>query len=361
MKKITCSILALIFWIFCMASGRSLVVVGADDSAPLPGATVFTRAGIIAGITDSCGVISGLSAADYPLSVKYLGFEKGSAPSGTDTLRLRESSLGLGEVLVTPADRPVLKLTLYMREYECRTLPGDTLIMFNEHMADCYIPTAKTKFKAVRIPQIRASRCYNRRITADVDTVWCPPVFDDTLSWTDMVEFPSKKLSDNERPHSDIPFGFMHGEPGGPAVASGSIGRNNLCVVSHDFLANSKNHRESPNLLKMFGLTTEFYLMDESWAYRAKPGGEYFPEDIVYGTANVHATIRGKLFKKLIRTDKDTDLLSYIELYVVSAEPMTADEAKADKNNRSAVPDFIVSPLAPPLDPAIQFIVDRAR
>lgn len=147
MKKITCSILALIFWIFCMASGRSLVVVGADDSAPLPGATVFTRAGIIAGITDSCGVISGLSAADYPLSVKYLGFEKGTAPSGTDTLRLRESSLGLGEVLVTPADRPVLKITLYMREYECRTLPGDTLIMFNEHMADCYIPTAKRSSK----------------------------------------------------------------------------------------------------------------------------------------------------------------------------------------------------------------------
>lgn len=94
----------------------------------------------------------------------------------------------------------------------------------------------------------------------------------------------------------------------------------------------------------MFGLTTEFYLMDESWAYRAKPGGEYFPEDIVYGTANVHATIRGKLFKKLIRTDKDTDLLSYIELYVVSAEPMTADEAKADK---TTAPPSLTSSSAP--------------
>ena len=355
MRKIAFVLSVLSVWCSLRAAER-LVVVAGSDHEPLAGATVLTRAGIIAGLTDSCGVISGLSASDYPLSVRYLGFKPGTAAEGTDTLRMEEEAFGLNEVVVTPKDRPVLKLTLYIREYACRTIPGDTLIMFNEHMANCYIPTAKTKFRAVRVPQIRASRCYNREATALGDTVYMAPKFDDMLSWTEMIEFPAKKLSDDESHYSDLPFQFMHKPEDGTGHGLG----NDVYVVSRDYLAKSKNHRESPGFLKLLGLTTDFFRMDEAWAYRAKSEGTYYPEEVIYGTFNFQATIRGKLFKKLIKANKDIDMLSYIELYVVDAVPMTAAEAKADKKDRSAVPEFIISPLAPPLEPAIQAIVDRA-
>lgn len=182
MQKIVLVLFALCAWCSARAAER-LVVVANSDSEPLVGATVLTRAGIIAGMTDSCGVISGLSPNDFPLSVRYLGFKTGTATAATDTLRMVEETFGLDEVVVTPTDKPVLKLTLYLREYSCRTIPGDTLIMFNEHMANCYIPTAKTKFKAVRVPWIRASRCYTREATALGDTVYKVPSFDDMLSW----------------------------------------------------------------------------------------------------------------------------------------------------------------------------------
>lgn len=356
MRKIVFILVALCALWPVRASER-LVVVGGADSEPLVGATVLTRAGIIAGMTDSCGIIGALSPGDYPLSVRYLGFKPGTAAAGTDTLRMEEETFALDEIVVTPKDRPVLKLTLYMREYACRTIPGDTLIMFNEHMANCYIPTAKTRFRAVRVPQIRVSRCYNREVTAQGDTVYMTPLFDESLSWTDMIEFPTKKLSEEDSHYSDLPFAFMHK----PEDVKGHSLANDVYVVSHDYLAKSKNHRESPGFLKLLGLTTEFFRMDEAWAYRAKPEGTYFPEEVIYGTYNFQATIRGKLFKKLIKAKKDTDMLSYIELYVVDATPMTAAEAKADKKDKSAVPEFVVSPLAPPLEPAIQAIVDRVN
>ena len=356
MRKIV-SVLVALCALWSVRAEERIVVVAGTDPEPLAGATVFTRAGIIAGMTDSCGVIGGLSPNDYPLSVRYLGFKPGTAATWTDTLRMEEETFCLDEVVVTPEDRPVLKLTLYMREYACRTIPGDTLIMFNEHMANCYIPTAKTKFRAVRVPQIQASRCYNREATAQGDTVYLAPEFDEMLSWTDMIEFPTKKLSEDESHYSDLPFTFMHK----PEDVRGLGLGNDVYIVSRDYLAKSKNHRESPGFLKLLGLTTDFFRMDEAWAYRAKPEGTYYPEEVIYGTFNFQATIRGKLFKKLIKAKKDIDMLSYIELYVVDATPMTAAEAKADKKDKSAVPEFVVSPLAPPLEPAIQAIVDRVN
>lgn len=171
-----------------------------------------------------------------------------------------------------------------------------------------------------------------------------------------MIEFPAKKLSGDESHYSDMPFEFMHN----PADEKGLGLANDVYIVSRDYLAKSKNHCESPGFLKLMGLTTDFKRMDEAWAYRAKQEGTYYPEEVIYGAFNFQATIRGKLFKKLIKAKKDLDMLSYIELYVVDATPMTAAEAKADKKDKSVVPEFVVSPLAPPLEPAIQAIVDRA-
>ena len=182
------------------------------------------------------------------------------------------------------------------------------------------------------------------------------PSFDDMLSWTDMIEFPTKKLSEAESHYSDLPFEFMHN----PIDEKGHGLANDIYIVSRDYLAGSKNHCESPGFLKLMGLTTDFKRMDEAWAYRAKPEGTYYPEEVIYGAFNFQATVRGKLFKKLIKAKKDIDMLSYIELYVVDATPMGAAEAKADKKDKSAVPEFVVSPLAPSLEPAIQAIVDRA-
>ena len=133
-------------------------------------------------------------------------------------------------------------------------------------------------------------------------------------------------------------------------------------IVSYDKLANSENHRESPMLFKIFGMTMDIDRMQSTFVYHATSDSVYDTEDFILNSGNIHALAKGKMFKWLLGK-KDIELDCYAEIYPVEIEYMTIDEYKEDRkelNEKHAIP-FRVPKNIQPLPPAIQRMINRAN
>lgn len=140
------------------ANANKIIVVDADDRMPLQGATVFSRGGTILGITDNNGEIEISSDKDYPLQISCMGYDPMIAGKSLSTVLMSPATYQLKEVVVTPAERPVERVICYMREYLTGVAGKDTVIYYNEHIADYFLTDGKVKgFKQHLSPRILSS------------------------------------------------------------------------------------------------------------------------------------------------------------------------------------------------------------
>ena len=184
---------SIIFFILCLTtfsgvSKSTIYVLDADDNTPVGGATIFSSSGTIIGLTSDKGKFEAdVNEKNLPLTVRLLGYEPAEITKVVDNSKifLNRKSFELNEVVVSSTERPVTRIVCYLREYITAVAAGDTMIMFNEHMADFMVAGKKVKgFKPFDKPRFLRTRAYSRTAYADGrDTIYRPKYRDDTFAW----------------------------------------------------------------------------------------------------------------------------------------------------------------------------------
>ena len=116
---------------------RCFVVADSLSRAGLPNASVFDSRGRLVGTCDANGRIPYVTEADFPVTVRHLGFKERTVRAAVqDTVFLQESFMELPEVVFESRQHRVLHLLAYVREYSTLTTYADTVTLFREKMVD---------------------------------------------------------------------------------------------------------------------------------------------------------------------------------------------------------------------------------
>lgn len=344
-------------------AGNTITVVDDSSNEPLPAATVFSQTGIIIGLTDKDGRITIPSANDYPVSVRCLGYETTRCNEGLQEVRMEMAAYSLPEVLVTPVDRPVVRMVCYVREYLSAVVGADTLMNYNEHMADVFFTTRdKVKgFKPKTSPRFLRSRLYARKATSGGnDSIYQPRFRNDTFAWEHLINLPNEQVTVSNAIANGAKTDTVAGKYGVKTLMRKPDG--NTYIVQTDYLANSKNHTLSPFIFKMLGMTIDFNECQGSLIYRSNDTTSSFsPADLVSASFSMSVLGKGKWIKTMLRTDNEVQMYCFYEIYPVHVDYLTVNEAKELSGNENASVEWSISPDARPLEPAIQRIVNHFR
>lgn len=343
-------------------AGNKTVVWDKSENSPVIGASVISSKGIILGTTDADGAIS-VGPEDYPLSLRSMGFEPLSVSNPADTIVMAPASYRLSEVVVTPGDRPITRVITYAREYCTSASPSDTLQLYSEGMFEYFLCDGKVKGykKSDAKAKLRALRRFGRMAnSAGLDSIMRPDGSGEVTYLTFLtagVSLPEEETAEAPAMAAGETTDTIRGKYYPKLIYRKS---DNLFTVERDALADEKDHKISPWFFKLLGLTMDIENATIKTAYNVSASGKYGLHDYVYNTCNLHILSKGKLMKKLLRTNGNINVDSYIEQYPVEIEYLTVDEykelrkAEDDETLPITIPDF-AQPLASP----IQSLVDR--
>lgn len=347
------------FAAFALSAGARTVVVDGSDRSPLIAASVFDAGGTIVSLTDTCGAFS----ARLPVTVRCMGYEAATLDHEADTLALEPASYGLPEMTVSLADRDVLRLVCYVREYAGYLGGNDTTTMFGEYMVDYMFPVKKLKgFKGRGRPRVLSQRRVVRILDshAGSDSIIVNP--DDTYSWAMLL---SSLQAESDGEYDSFPDSVLtvgeHVVPGryGPRVVFRTTAESISC--SADGLADHKDHRWTPWFTKLLGMTMEFAELRISQAFARDVSGSMRPENLLMSTLSIEAVGRGKLLRKALDSKSPVDIKVYTEIYPVDREYLTVAEAKECEKDKAATWPMTESSAAPSLDAATARLVEQAR
>ncbi len=343
-------------------AGNKTVVWDKSENSPVIGASVISSKGIILGTTDADGAIS-VGPEDYPLSLRSMGFEPLTVSHPADTIVMAPTSYRLSEVVVTPGDRPITRVITYAREYCTSASPSDTLQLYSEGMFEYFLCDGKVKGykKSDAKAKVRALRRFGRMAnSAGLDSIMRPDGSGEVTYLTFLtagVSLPEEETAEAPAMAAGETADTIRGKYYPKLIYRKS---GNLFTVERDALADEKDHKMSPWFFKLLGLTMDIENATIKTAYNVSASGKYGLHDYVYNTCNLHILSKGKLMKKLLRTNGNINVDSYIEQYPVEIEYLTVDEykelrkAEDDETLPITAPDF-AQPLASP----IQSLVDR--
>lgn len=337
------------------------VVVDAVDATPLPAASVFDATGRMVALTDADGAFS----AALPATVRCMGYEPATLAVDADTLRMSPASYELQGMTVNLAERDVLRLVCYVREFMGMAADSTTSVLYAEYMVDYMLPMRKLKkFKGRFSPRVLAKRSVMRMSRTDAaDSIAADPEGADELSWLQLASMPA--------PSPDGTYEMLPDSVRGRACSYSVPGKYGtlreyrvtpaLVTVNVDPLADSEEHRISPWFFKLFGFTIDIAELTSSTGYVPPESGELRPEDMVMRTFSMEALARGKLFKKLLGCKSDMKMKAFFEIYPVDREYLTATEARAAEKEKPATPALEVPDNAAPLDEATLNMLEAAR
>ncbi|MDE5568546.1 MAG: carboxypeptidase-like regulatory domain-containing protein [Muribaculaceae bacterium] len=354
---------SILFLLICIlsftGSANQLKVLDERENEPIIGATIFSRNGIIIGITDKEGVLDNIARSDYPLLIKCLGYEQTQCEYDNSLIKLTPSAYDLPEVVVIPTERPIIRVICYMREYISGATGSDTIISFNEHMADFFLNPQKVKgFKSSKSPRILSSMLYIREVNSSgLDSIYKPDFRRDDFAWDALIELPEENVRLSQIFSGDNNFDTIPGKSGIETIRHLTTEQY---TVQSDYLAEFKHHSYSPWIFKMLGLTIEFDELQSTWIYNNNNSGVLSSADILSGTFTMSVKCKGKWIKKSFHTDQPIRMYGFYEIYPIEVEFLTKEEAKLLKSQNPYV-KIHRSPFAQPLPPAVQRIIDRAK
>lgn len=317
---------------------------------PLARASVFAANGSIAGVCGDDGSIPDFPASHYPLTIRYVGFEPAviATPATTD-VTMRPVSYDLPELVIDNKSRNVLHLIGYMREYSTMATTRDTSLLYSEKVVDFMIPREKVKkLKGWTSPRVLARRDYVLYTNAEgLDSVGRE--VDDTFSLSDLVDIIKDRIT--------VPDSLLDGSARAATVAGKYTPRMEWRRVGADYtldidaLGDKKDHRWSPNILKLFGLTTDFSEFYTTYLFNDLSGGTISAENVSRATFGIKAYCRGKMFRWATGSKEPFNLNSYYEFYVTDRQYLTPEEAIEWKNNpptrlEIAAPEGVMPPDA---------------
>ena len=337
-------------------------VVDATDKLPVSTASIFDATGNVVGLTWDDGDFSKIPDAAYPLTIRCMGYEPLVIERPEDkSWEMMPVYQDMGEVVVIPVRRNILKQKFYVRQYFSMSNPSDTVTFFIEYMANRLVRSSREdKFGGNSSLRIRATRCYGRYNVDDRDScVVNPetpfPSFLNLLHLEDeQITLPESFTQAGDKPK-------IYEEPGKSGMKLVLKQNAQSFVAIMDMLAEEKDHTYSPWALKALGCTMDFNQLYKTEVYRANDTGVYLPKDLTQASFVMEAEGRGKFIRMALNSDKPVDVFMMIEIYLVENDFLSKEEAKAEYKDKSTDAKFEIPAFVPSLDAATLQLVERAK
>lgn len=353
-------LLALIV-LYALSIVRMAGIVVADSASrmPLPSASVFNKDGRAIGMTNNHGQLPYIAPAEFPVTVRYLGFEeKLLSDTPIDTVFLAELPTELHEVVVESRQHKVLHVLAYVREYSTLSTYTDTVFLFREKMVDYMLtPDPKAKFRGWKTPRIIKSKSYYRFTNAfGLDSVGreCNNHF----SWSDWIGIVEAPAVPPVLCRSDIASDTVRGKYSPTEIW---MRRADRLTIDIDVLADTTSRRWVPNLSAFFRRQLDFERFRVRFNYDNFTGDSIADTDLTGYSFNIESNGRGHNMFRFNHKDEPFFVNTFAEVYILDKEYITVKEArKWDKRDYDAdAIEMLVAPEAPALQPAISLLVAR--
>lgn len=338
------------------------VVADPRSRRPLSNASVFDRHGKFIGTTGRTGRLPVISATEYPVTIRYMGFKEHTVEATPrDTIFMQENVMELPEFVVESRQRKMLHILAYVREYSTLSSYTDTVSLFREKMVDYMLPMEpSTGFKGWSTPRILKSQSYYRFTDAQgLDSVSdrCNHHF----SWADWVGIPRSVRLPGQLQGMESGTVALHGKYSPTELWIKDSGRLTIDV---DVLADTTSRKWVPALSMFFRNDVDFERFAIRLNYDNATDSAVSPIDLTGYSFNIESNGRGHPMFKFNRVDEPFFVNTYAEVYLTDKEFITVKEAKKWDRLQSGNMDglAIYEPAeAPELQPAVRYLIERVN
>lgn len=346
----------------------AITVIDASDKQPLVAAAVFNCKGSMIGITDEKGAFDANNPADFPLNIQCLGYEYGEATDNAQTIEMIMRSYELPEANVNANSRDVMRIVCFQRHGGTAKYGDTNMNIVVEEFFDYFVPL-KDKLKGVK--NLKKKR------SLEVHNYECHTLKNgtDSLAYNENSDHLIAKVAGSWSASRGVRFtepdSLQKLESGCDSIYKEYDGTFICNKNPRTFTTEIDGVKEyiekgekcySPIPLKLFGLTADFYQLYHKEIYRTNSSHKYRVQDLIVSSGTYRIDLRGKWFKKALKTKDTIKLNGFSETYPIDFEFYSAEEYKKmtkDKTippYRNNVPEYVL-----PLDPVRQNIVDRCN
>ncbi len=344
-------------------SGRvTSVIVDAETGEPLAMATIFNAKGNVIGFTDDKGCLPSLMDEQYPLTIRYMGYESAIIKKPTtQAIRLKAKSYQLPDIKIESTSNKVTHLLGYVREYSTMISCYDTITLFREKTVDFMIPNKNVKrYKGWLSPRILSTKSYYHFSDAyGLDSV--SDYFREHFSWSDWVGI-IDRLNIPRKVLEDIEITYTVAGEYSPAAIWKRNGEN--LHLDLDILADSINYKWIPRLssfIRFNRQNPEFTKLYVRYDFSNVTGSTVYADNIGRISFNIETNGRGRKLFRVFGKDEPYKVNTYAEVYITDKEYLSVSAAKKwEKRHISSEETGIIAPSdAPELHASIKELIAR--
>lgn len=334
-------------------------LIDATDHSPISAASILDASGNMVGFTLSDGEFTEIPESAYPITIRCLGYEPLIIERPQNKAwEMTPKEYELEEVVIVPAERNILKQTLYIREHFSVTSKTDTLTEFTEHMAARFVPATKdSKFSGSTSVKLLGGRCIRRYKVAERDSIKVVKKPTSMISILELSDDPVKTPESFKNQDTPTKLYEVAGKSGKSLIQRQNA---NTFTTIEDLLAEKKGHSTSPWPFKLLGFTMDINQLYETHVYRVNDEGMYLPKDMIEASFVIEAVGKGKYLRLALQSDKPVMVRMTIEMYVVDHDYLTKEEYKKEKKFKPENVDFVIPSTVPSLDKATERLLQRA-
>ncbi|MBD5355960.1 MAG: hypothetical protein HDR88_03005 [Bacteroides sp.] len=340
---------------------RNIIIADSLTHMPLVNASIFNCKGSIIGTTGLNGVIPKINSSDYPIAVRYMGFnEKIISDCLEDTVFLQENPIELPEIIVESRNHKILHILAYIREYSTLTTYTDTVFLFREKLVDYMLNSDKrSSFRGWSTPRIiKVKSYYHFTNNQGLDSV--SDESNHHFSWSDWLGIDSSeclptKLSKVER-GSDTIMGKY-------SPAEIWIKNADRVTVDVNVLADIRSRKWVSNFSGFFQKDLDFDLFKIKYNYDNVLTDSVYPKDLIGYSFNIASQGRGHNMFRFNKKEEPFFVNTLAEVYMLDKEYITIKEAKKwAKQKFDTIELDIYQPHdVPKINPSILTLIDRVN
>lgn len=339
-----------------------IVVSDESDGLPIVAATARSASGALIAFSDNEGRFPEFPEGVFPVEIGGMGYETVKIVAPVDTVRLTARPYQLPEVSVGTEGRDILHLVCYAREYLAATTDNDSIVGYMQYMVDFLIPLKKVKkFKGFSSPRTLSrqgiARTFDR--TKGIDSISRNADIME-FSWFDFMSIDGKERVAEPESLRGCESG-CDSVMGKYSVEKLYSRKPGIFSVVTDPLGNHSGHVWSPWFFKMLGCTIDMHDFRSTRVFMSNDTGKYAPDDLLMYSVSIDIVGRGKVFRKMAGSKSAVTMKSYFEIFPVSREYLTVEEAREVEASPSVGMEFVVPEIAPPLDEATLRMIERAE
>lgn len=345
------------------AESKNKIIVVADSLThlPLANASIFDRDGKFVGTSNPRGGIVCVSANDYPITVRYMGFkEKNVCNTSVDTIFLQEYVMQLPEVTVESKSKKMLHILAYAREYSTLSTYTDTVTLFREKMMDFMLPAYRDmKYKGWKYPRTLNSKSYYH-FTDDSGLDSVSDMCRYHFTWSDWVGIV---------PEVELPRAIS-GMESGTDTLSGKYSPSEIWIKNGDrvtleinIMADTASRKWMPSFASFFKGDVDFERFRIRINYNDVMDDIVHPADLTGYSFNIESNGRGHDMFHFNHVDEPFYVTTYTEVYILDRDYISIKEAKKWENIKFGSDEIkIIEPLeAPELQQSVLALIDRVN